>query len=85
MRATPQGLEREVLVDRHTLVVCRYDRHTGNMNTRRADEVREVLIVPVVKERLVLVAFAHSLIRIVLVILVHDTSLQRLVELNWRD
>ena len=75
MRANPlAGLEREVLIDRHTPVVCRHDRHTGSMDIRRAEEVRDVLIVPVVKERLVLVALVHSLIRVVLVILV-DTSL----------
>ena len=57
MRANPlAGLEREVLIDRHTPVVCRHDRHTGSMDIRRAEEVRDVLIVPVVKERLVLVA-----------------------------
>ena len=58
MRATPQvaGLEQNVLIDRRTLVVCLHDRHTESMNIRRADEVRDVLIVPVVKERLVLVA-----------------------------
>ena len=79
VRATPQvaGLERNVLIDRRTLVVCRHDRHTGSMNIRRADEVRDVLIVPVVKERLVIVALVHSLVRVVLVNLV-DTSLQRL-------
>ena len=35
MRATPQmaGLKREVLVDRHTPVVCRHDRHTGKAKT----------------------------------------------------
>ena len=37
---------------------------------------------PVVKERLVLVALVHSLIRVVLVNLV-ETSLQRLLELGW--
>ena len=86
VRATPQvaGLERDVLVDRHTLVVCRHDRHTGSMNIRSADEVQDVLIVPVVKERLVLVALIHSIVvRVVLVNLV-DTSLQRLLELGWR-
>ena len=84
VRATPQGLERDVLVDRHTLVVCRHDRHTRSMNIRSADEVQDVLIVPVVKERLVLVALIHSIVvRVVLVNLV-DTSLQRLLELGWR-
>ena len=80
MRATPQvaGLERNVLIDRRTLVVCRHDRHTGSMDIRRAEEVRDILIVPVVKERLVLVALIHSIVvRVVLVNLV-DTSLQRL-------
>ena len=79
------GLERDVLVDRHTLV---HDRHTGSMDIRRADEVRDVLIVPVDGGRLVLVALVmKSLIRAVLVILriiLVDTSLQRVLELGWR-
>ena len=45
--------------------------------SRRKPPLKVRVLVPVAKERLVLVALVHSLIRVVLVILV-DTSLQRL-------
>ena len=79
MRATPQGagLKREVLVDRHTPVVCRHDRHTGRAR-REGHAVREVFNIDELRDVLVLVALVHSLIRVVLVILVVDMSLQRL-------
>ena len=79
-QARPRTLVAFRLVTFYALVTS---QGAGSTDIRRAEEVRDVLIVPVVKERLVLVALTHSLIRVVLFNLV-DTSLQRLLELGWR-